>query len=126
MSKVVYTCRLFALSALLILISQWASAQQTGTIRGTVKDASGDPLSGASVTVEGRRTGTVTDARGSYTLRVSPGTYTLVVSFVGQGAQRVQVNVTTDAVTQQDVSLTEMADLGGILVVGTRSRLQRS
>ncbi len=99
---------------------------QTGTIKGTVKDATGISLGSASVTLEGKKVGTTTDANGGYQLKVLPGSYTVVVSFVGRTPQKAQVSVTAGATAQQDFNLTEMADLGGIMVVGSRSRLQRS
>ena len=56
---------------------------QTAALRGTVKDANGLLMAGASVILEGTKRGTVTDASGNYEFKVSPGTYTLVISYVG-------------------------------------------
>lgn len=111
---------------LMMLIFPHIAFSQTGIIKGTVKDASGTPLGSASITLEGKKAGTTTDANGGYQLKVLPGFYTVVVSFVGQTSQKSQVTVVAGATVQQDFSLTEMADLGGIMVVGSRSRLQRS
>ncbi|MEO5995084.1 MAG: TonB-dependent receptor [Chitinophagaceae bacterium] len=110
---------------MMLLFSQ-AAFSQTGTIKGNVKDASGAPLSSASVALEGKKAGTTTDANGAYLIKVQPGSYTVVVSFVGQTSQTAQVTVEAGATVEKDFSLTEMADLGGVLVVGSRSRLQRS
>ena len=51
-------------------------AATTGTISGTVTDASGMPLPGAAVMVEGTRLGASTDSDGQYViLLVPPGEY---------------------------------------------------
>jgi iron complex outermembrane recepter protein len=119
-----FTSHLFFL-ALFTVIALAASAQ-SGSIRGTVRDASGNPLTGASVTLEGRREGTTTDAAGSYLLSVNPGSYTVIVSFVGQATQRATVTVAEAATVTQDFTLTAFSDLTGVLVIGSRSRTVRS
>ena len=111
---------------LLMLSLQIVFAQTNGTVKGTVKDANGTLLSGASITIEGERGGTLTDANGNYSLKVKPGSYTLIVSFVGQAPQRFQVTVTAGQTVEQDVTLTEVSDLSGVVVVGSRSRVPRS
>ncbi|HET9432346.1 MAG TPA: carboxypeptidase regulatory-like domain-containing protein, partial [Chitinophagaceae bacterium] len=45
---------------------------QTATIRGSVKDANGLPMAGASVILDGTRRGTISDASGNYELKVAP------------------------------------------------------
>ena len=53
------------------------------TIRGTViDDETGETLIGVNVVIEGTTTGTTTDIDGNYTLKVKPGDYTLVYSYV--------------------------------------------
>lgn len=122
-----FTRRLYALAAtaMLLLFSVVASAQNA-TIKGTVKDASGNPLAGATIAVEGRTFGTATDATGTYTLRVPSGTYTIIISFIGQATQRQTVTVGPGATLTQDVTLTAAANEDIVRVVGTRSRLPRS
>ncbi|HUR10755.1 MAG TPA: TonB-dependent receptor [Flavitalea sp.] len=116
---------LLALSFLLFLFKT-SVAQTNGTVRGTVKDINGSPLSGASVTVEGERSGTTTDGNGNYSIRIRPGSYTLIISFVGQNAQRFPITVTEGQTLQQDATLNQVADLSGVVVVGSRSRVPRS
>jgi hypothetical protein len=51
---------------------------------GTVSDsATGDPLPAAHVRIAGTSRGTITSSAGQYTLRLDPGTYTLVLSMIG-------------------------------------------
>ena len=71
MRKFIYTQRRAGILSLLLLSFQLTFAQTTGTIKGMVKDVNGNPLSSASVTVEGQQGGTVTDASGNYLLKVS-------------------------------------------------------
>ena len=66
---------------------------QTSSLRGSVRDANGLPMAGASVILDGTKKGTVSDASGNYELKVAPGNYTLIVSYVGVVTQRKQVSV---------------------------------
>lgn len=62
---------------------------QQQTIKGTVVDATGEPVIGASVLVVGAKSsGTVTDVNGNFSLRIKPGTK-LQISFVGYQTQTV-------------------------------------
>lgn len=51
-------------------------------VRGTVFDGQGRAVEGARVRVENLRIGAITDAKGRYTLRVQPGTYMLIASYL--------------------------------------------
>lgn len=58
-------------------------AQQGAVCKGVVKDAAGEPIIGASVSVKGTKNATVTDLDGNFTLSgVSKGT-TIVISYIG-------------------------------------------
>lgn len=68
------------------------------TIKGTVTDAaSGEPLIGANVTVDGTNKGTFTNEKGEYALTVDAGTYTVVASYVGYTEMSKEVTVDGDA-----------------------------
>ncbi|WP_094123013.1 TonB-dependent receptor [Hymenobacter lapidarius] len=69
----------------LCLTGQFAQAQGTATLRGSVADSlSGQPLAGVSVGLQGQSGGTATDALGNFRLAgVAPGTYTLRVGALG-------------------------------------------
>jgi iron complex outermembrane receptor protein len=113
------------LLSVLLLAAQFTFAQ-TATVKGVVKDANGNPLSGASVTVEGQKAGAVTDANGNYSLKVTPGAITLVISYVGQSPKQYQLNVAAGETATQNADLTEISDLSGVVVLGSRSREPRS
>ncbi|MES2773751.1 MAG: TonB-dependent receptor [Bacteroidota bacterium] len=114
------------LATMFLLFFAAAAIAQSATIKGTVKDASGSPLSGASVTVEPRNIGTTTDASGNYTLKVPAGSYMLVVSYVGQATQRISVTVKAGETFTQDLGLTPGGEIETVRVVGSRSNTPRT
>ena len=65
------------------------SVQQNQGIKGTVVDATGETLIGASVKVAGTTNGVVTDLDGNFTLNCKPGA-TLEVSYVGYKTMTVK------------------------------------
>uniref|UniRef100_A0AB33J0I6 SusC/RagA family TonB-linked outer membrane protein n=1 Tax=Prevotella sp. GTC17254 TaxID=3236794 RepID=A0AB33J0I6_9BACT len=91
--------------------AQWVLAQQpqevsksTQTITGVVKDASGEPLIGVSVVVEGTKQLAVTDLDGRYSITTSVSNPKLVFSYVGYTTQTIQQNnrKAIDVVLQED------------------------
>src|SRR5690606_13431718 len=83
-------------------------------VRGVVRDSSGEPIPGATVSVQGTAIGTATDLDGAYSLVVPEGS-TLIFSFIGFESQSVAVG----SQTVIDVVLTEdMASLEEVVVVG--------
>ena len=64
------------------------AAQQQGVVKGTVVDAQGESIIGASVTIKGGTVGTITDIDGNFSLTVPAGSQ-LVVSFIGYVRQFV-------------------------------------
>lgn len=59
------------------------AAQNKAVISGTVADKQGNPLPLVTIVVENSSIGTYTDDNGRYTLRVQPGTLTVVASSMG-------------------------------------------
>ncbi len=125
MRKVFVLLRSASLLSVFLLIFQFAFAQ-TATVKGNVKDASGSPLSGASVIVEGQKGGALTDANGNYIIKVQPGAITVVISYVGQSAKFFSLNVAPGETVIQNADLTDVTDLSGVVVLGSRSRVARS
>jgi iron complex outermembrane receptor protein len=127
MLKKTITTKIKSLAFLLICFFITAKAMsQVATLRGTVKDANGLPLAGASVILDGTKRGTVTDASGNYELKAAPGTYTLVISYVGVVTQRKQVTATANDVSENNFEMQNSGDLNRVVVVGSRSAANRS
>jgi len=79
------------LSTALVFVLQISYAQDR-TITGKVTDSKdGSPVSGASVTAKGTRTGTSTRADGTFSLNVGSTVTILVISSVGYDAQEVSI-----------------------------------
>lgn len=62
------------------------------TVTGTVVDDSGLPLTGATVKVQGRNFGAVTDAHGKFTLQDVPQGQTLSVNYIGYSGKKVKAD----------------------------------
>jgi TonB-linked SusC/RagA family outer membrane protein len=71
---------LFFLSCTFLLLGRVAA--QDHTVTGTILDASGVPVAGASVTVKGSRAGTSTGADGSFTIHIDADAKTLIISAI--------------------------------------------
>lgn len=90
---------------LCVMFTATAFAQQK-TIKGTVVDATGEPLIGVNVSVKGTTIGIITDIDGNYTLEV-PSNATIVFSYIGYQSQEIAVgnkssiNVTLKEDTQK-------------------------
>lgn len=102
--------RLFASIAMLLLFLGSSFAQGELTVRGTVSDATGAALPGATVQVKGTMVGVSTDGTGSYAINTRKGA-TLVYSFVGMQTQEAVVgeSVVINIVLQDDASILEEA-----------------
>lgn len=90
------------------------------TITGTVTDASGAPLPGASIVEKGTTNGTQTDFDGNFSIEVADDA-TLTISYVGFAAQEIPVNGQSNL----SISLEEdAAQLDEVVLVGygTQSR----
>lgn len=108
MSNKMKTTRTALLTLLVALISLSVSAQNV-TVKGTVKDKTGETVIGASVVEKGNTSnGTITDIDGNYTLSV-PSNATIVFSYVGMTTQEVSVKgkTTIDIVMEDDAQALE-------------------
>ena len=84
-------------------------------VTGTVVDASGEAIIGASVVVKGSSNGTVTDLDGNFAIANVPQNASLVISYVGYRTQTIALG----GKTQLNVSLEEDKQmLDEVVVVG--------
>src|SRR5688572_26569929 len=95
------------------------SFAQNATISGTVKNAEGQPLAGASVQLQGNKGGAVTDNNGNFSLQAAPGKHILIISYVGHATQRTEVTVSGN--TTQDITLLTAGGLNEVTVTGSRN-----
>src|SRR5450432_4934330 len=78
----------------LIVVSS-SDAGQDIIIKGKVTNESNEPLSGVSITLKGKSTGTTSDLYGNFTISI-PENATLVISYVGYASQELPVNNQND------------------------------
>ncbi|GGB04457.1 SusC/RagA family TonB-linked outer membrane protein [Puia dinghuensis] len=90
---------LFFLCCFALLIDQVTA--QNHTITGTVTDANGVPVAGASVSVKGTNRGTSTGTDGTFTVTAPSTAKTLVISAVNFATQEVDVSGKTTVGTIQ-------------------------
>ncbi len=111
-----------------LAIPQALTAQETGTVQGTVTQADdGGPLRGVIVSVRGTGISAVTDRDGRYTLnRVPPGPQTIVVRWLGYRHREVAVTVTAGQTATADAALeAQPVTLSEVVVEGVSRAPER-
>ncbi|MBP3483141.1 MAG: TonB-dependent receptor [Alistipes sp.] len=84
------------------------------TVKGNVKDASGQPMVGATVFVVNGQAGTTTDVNGNYTIKVAANG-TLEYQFLGYASQQIKVNNRTNInvkLEQDNIAIEEVVAVG--------------
>jgi len=110
MSGKVKSLRLVLATVLLSL----CAVVQAQTVKGIVKDATGEPVIGATIQEEGGTGGTITDFDGNFSINLT-GKKVLKISYVGMKTQTVNVDgKSTIEVTLQDDATT----LNDVVVIG--------
>lgn len=96
-----------------------AFAQNSAVISGYVKDGT-EPIPGASVLLNGTKTGVVTDGSGYFELiKISPGNYTLQVSYLGYLRESRQISLKAGEKRKLDFSLKkDQHELGNVDITG--------
>jgi len=95
-------------------------AEAVKPITGKVVDASGEPLIGVNITIQGSQVGTITDIDGSYTIYANPGDV-LVVSYIGYVDQLVTVGDASSYMITMDTD-TQVLDEVVVVGYGTRKK----
>ncbi|WP_218160696.1 SusC/RagA family TonB-linked outer membrane protein [Arsenicibacter rosenii] len=85
------------------------------SVTGTVRDAQGVPVPGANILVKGTKSGTVTDAKGTFKLEVPKGDEVLVISSVGFKTKEVPLAGQAVLNVQLD---DDVASINEVVVVG--------
>lgn len=102
-------------------LSAAAFAQQI-SVKGIVKDQTGEPVIGANVLLKGTTTGVITDIDGKFELPANANKDVLVVSFVGFSSQEVKVTGQEIEIVLKDD--TELLDEVVVLGYGANARKQ--
>lgn len=95
---------------------------QSVTVKGTVKDAQGEPIIGTNVIIKGTFQGTTTDINGNYTLPASKGD-TLLYKFIGY---RDGMAVVGDDPVINIILIEESENLDEVVVIGYATGSKRS
>ncbi|MEL7001639.1 MAG: TonB-dependent receptor [Bacteroidota bacterium] len=118
MKKVIY------ILTLLLLAFQAVLAQEK-SLSGRVLDSRGDALPGANILVNGTE-GTSTDVYGNYNLQLTPGSYSVEVSYIGYDKVIRQINISNSDLSE-DFKLTpaalQLSDL--VVTVDQKENLTR-
>jgi len=104
------------------------AAQATGTITGTVRDRStGQPVSGAQVSVPELNLGTLANNVGRYLLvNVPAGTHIVQFDYIGYGTQQMEISISAGETVTADAELrNEAISLEGVVVTGTAGAARR-
>ncbi len=101
-------------------LKQQIQQQQKKSISGTVRDAKGEPIIGASVVVEGTTNGVATDENGAFNLSVTTGN-SIKVNFLGFTEKVLPINDQTkfDIILHED---TKYLDEVVVVTYGTQKK----
>lgn len=105
----------------LLLFAQFVLAQTPGVVTGTVKDANGVVLAGATVQLERTNKGGYTNAQGRFSLETAPGNYILLVSYVGFVTQHLPIVARAGEPATINVTLVASTTMNELVVLGSRS-----
>jgi TonB-linked SusC/RagA family outer membrane protein len=82
------------LFSLICLLSTFTIAAQTVKITGTVTDETTEPITGASVFINGTTIGTTSDMNGKFNLEIPADAQTLTVSYIGMKTKEIAIGST--------------------------------
>ena len=112
---------IFRTTLLLCLLLVCGQAMAQTTAKGTVVDATGEPVIGATVVEKGNpKNAAVTDFDGNFTLKLQKSK-TIVVSYIGMVTQEVNATGGDLSITLQD----DNASLEEVVVVGYTSKARK-
>ncbi|MBC9913774.1 SusC/RagA family TonB-linked outer membrane protein [Chitinophaga varians] len=101
--------------ASMLFLASTLLAQSHRTVTGKVTDEQGAALPGVSISLPGGKTGTVTDAKGAFSLSVPSDAKTLRISFVGYEAKTLPItgdNIGNVKLTADTKAISEVVVVG--------------
>ncbi len=99
-----------------------AAFAQSGTVKGTVTDDTGEPVIGANVVEKGSTNGTITDIDGNYTLQVTNMNGVLQFSFIGYNTTEENIGGRTTINVQLSSGV---INLGEVVAIGYGTQTRR-
>lgn len=100
----------------------------TGKLSGRIIDAaSGEPLIGANILIEGTTLGAAADIEGNYfIINIPPGSYNIKISSIGYSSKIIEnVRISVDQTTNLDLSLAEESiEIGEVVVAAQKPLIQ--
>lgn len=113
---------------MLIVTVTTALAQQNAVIHGQITDsATGEGLIGATVLIQGTNQGSATNVEGNFRIAaVRPGSYTLIVSYLGYQTQTLDVTVGAGDEQRLDIELNAVGLEGEEILFSVQAQGQRS
>jgi iron complex outermembrane receptor protein len=117
-----YRCRTLTLTAVFILLSFFATAQN-GIIKGTVR-GSENVLQAATVSLGNKIM--ITDSKGEFYFSLKQGNYTLIITYSGYKKIEQEVNIAAGTTQIIDVTMMTVELMGEVVVTGSRSTIERS
>ncbi len=113
-NRIKHLDHLYGMRNVLFLLCMFFAMHLSAQIRGTVKDVSGQVLPYAHIYVEGTSSGTSANAEGYYELYLDPGTYQIIVEYLGYQSERRTIVLTqapydhSVVLTSEQISLDEV------------------
>jgi outer membrane receptor protein involved in Fe transport len=98
---------------------------RSSVIRGTVRDAGGEPVENANIFIKDTRLGTQSDRNGEFFLRVVPGTLTFCIHYIGYVPFEQQIEIRPHEHRSLRVELEELTASLDEVVVEAKSPVQR-
>ncbi|MCR5243817.1 MAG: carboxypeptidase-like regulatory domain-containing protein, partial [Bacteroidales bacterium] len=103
---------------MIVLSKSNKTAQQKGTVHGTILDSFGEPVPGAGIFVKGTSKGVSSDLNGQFSIEAAPGTVLTISSLGYKSVEYTVGSSTTFTVTLED----ENEMLEELVVVGYGSQ----
>lgn len=103
-----------------------ANAQNTGTLKGTIKTEQGEPIIGSNIIIKNTNKGTITDSDGTYEIKLLEGkTYSVEVSYLGYNTIQKNIFIKSNT-TILDFILNESSNMLEGIIVTSQKREQKN
>ncbi|MBE9488362.1 MAG: TonB-dependent receptor [Bacteroidetes bacterium] len=121
----IFKAKKFYFLVLLIIISSLSYAQQApisnSTISGIITNKkTNKPLIGAYICINGSQKGAITNEKGAYSIKTSPGKYTLVLSYIGYKKVTTDITLEKESVTKNFKMKENAFSLNDVVINGKR------